>query len=62
MFLMVKVPSLSKRIYRFNTVIHMTDVALEIGGKGEENFMLLQLSTVGEGWNQIPAAAAATSL
>ena len=38
MFLMVKVPSLSKRIYRFNTVIHMTDVALEIGGKGEENF------------------------
>lgn len=38
MFLMVKMPSLSKCICRFNEVMHMTDVALEIGGKGEENF------------------------
>ena len=49
MFLMVKMPSLSKHIYRFNAVTHKTDVALEIGGKGEENVLVLQLSTVGEG-------------
>lgn len=51
MFLMIKMPSLSKHIYRFNAVTHTTDVALEIGGKGEENVLVLQLSTVGEGWN-----------